>query len=210
MDLSHSLCSNEPPSPSEIPALRAAFADLLVQQLELQLRLDEIEEKVRQHAAVLSPVRRVPLEILSDIFTLAVFDTRRSEAQWSSKTMYTYPDTREWVVALSLVCRHWRRAALVTRSFWSQVSVDCALNEVVSRHIAYDKVGTWLSHQDVLPRVLEVGRKHFEATCCEHDDLVCRYEDASFGEILAAGPILDKLVLWLQDPECLQNLLNLS
>lgn len=204
MDLSHLLYNNDPPEPSEIPAISASLVDLLLQQRRLQLQMDEIEEKVEQHLAVLSAVRRIPLEILSEIFIMAVFGTNRRDY---TPSRVTYPDTRERVVALGLVCRDWRRATLLTHVFWSHVAVDCPLRGRLWSDLSYDKVGAWFSRQDALPRTLEIGSKYLGATCCDGNS-ECRYQNTGLGRLLVEGPVLDKLILRLDSPECLQGLFD--
>ncbi|KAJ3514553.1 hypothetical protein NMY22_g14694 [Coprinellus aureogranulatus] len=209
MDLSHLLCHNAPPEPSEIPLIQASFVDLLLEKQRLELLLGAIEEQVEQHAAVLSPIRKVPLEILSEIFIWPVFGTSSdylSSLPPSRTTMY--PDSMNRVVLLGLVCRDWRCATVITPSFWSKITVD---RECLGRawpRISYDRVATWFSHQNVLPRILEFGQSQYSPWCCGGISGDCRYRSLSLGRLLAQGPVLDKLVLRLDSLQCFQRLFD--
>ncbi|KAJ3514554.1 hypothetical protein NMY22_g14693 [Coprinellus aureogranulatus] len=205
MDRSHLLSSNTPPEASEIPGIRASLAQLQLERQNLEIQMKEIDEKVNQHLALLSPIRRVPLEILSDIFVLVVLGAPLENLSPSQTRMYPYH--RQRLIPLGLVCRDWRHAALITHSFWSYIAVDCQLKGQSSFIMSYDWVGSWLRNQDELPRILEFGNNYgMGATCCDTDQ--CRYLSTTLGRVLADGPVLDKLILRLGSPECLDKLFS--
>ncbi|KAJ7131385.1 hypothetical protein C8R44DRAFT_557252, partial [Mycena epipterygia] len=114
--------SNNPPLESEIPDIRQIISDnqarvdalnvqidaLRIAMERLLLERDEREECVRKHTAVMSPIRRVPPEVLSQIFALTLPHTRR----FDDKPIHGPP----W--RLGHICRSWRRWALADPFLW--------------------------------------------------------------------------------------------
>ncbi|KAF6748510.1 hypothetical protein DFP72DRAFT_789177, partial [Ephemerocybe angulata] len=71
----------------------------------LRAELEGLENRLRQHHSALSPVRRVPPEILAEIFSALVMGVQGSEG-------------RDGLLDLGLVCKGWRRAALSSHRLW--------------------------------------------------------------------------------------------
>lgn len=108
------LKSNDIPLDSEIPAIRKIISDnqarvgtLNARIHELQMAMedliaerDPIQEYVGQLAAVISPVRRMPPDVLGQIFTLTLPHTRRLGE--NLKRVNSAP----W--RLGHICRSWR------------------------------------------------------------------------------------------------------
>ncbi|KAF7356139.1 F-box domain-containing protein [Mycena venus] len=84
-------------------------------------QIQEQEENLENHWAISSPVRRVPAEILCEIFFLTLPWTRRvgnldvEQAPWR----------------LGLVCRQWRTTALVLPRLWSSITLYSSLAKAV-------------------------------------------------------------------------------
>ncbi|KAG7447840.1 uncharacterized protein BT62DRAFT_796032 [Guyanagaster necrorhizus] len=127
------LRSNDLPSSSDILSLkarqaevRASLAELDVAIAKLEAERTRIQEISSQYDTVLSPTRRVPLEILTDIFIYAVE---------SNPSFYNTFDlaTEPW--SLSHVCRTWRVAALnFCPRIWNSMSIHTPmLGEMVKR-----------------------------------------------------------------------------
>ncbi|KAJ7918621.1 hypothetical protein B0H13DRAFT_2269015 [Mycena leptocephala] len=109
--------TNDPPLESQIPFLRDFVArgrarmDVLNPKIALlQSALDELLEErdkldieIREHKGGLSPLRRMPTEILSHIFSLVL---RPSESA-------------PWTV--SAVCARWRTTVISQPSFWASI-----------------------------------------------------------------------------------------
>ncbi|KAJ7625611.1 hypothetical protein FB45DRAFT_921859, partial [Roridomyces roridus] len=118
---SYILETNEPPTESQIPSIRdfisrarshKSLLDSKIAQVqsflqELLSQRDEAENEIRKHEGALSPLRRMPQEILSLIFTSTFSRTLFSEqsAPWIS----------------SAVCSRWRLIAL-SPTFWTTIS----------------------------------------------------------------------------------------
>ncbi|KAF8182140.1 hypothetical protein K438DRAFT_1161991 [Mycena galopus ATCC 62051] len=110
--LSSLFASNDVPLESHIPLIHDIISDgeAELQKLEVMLarlisRRDEIADQVRRHRNVLSSVRRVPPELICDIFALTMLDG----------------DSDPW--HLSHICRTWRALALSYPPLWSLITV---------------------------------------------------------------------------------------
>ncbi|KAJ7744025.1 hypothetical protein DFH07DRAFT_943079 [Mycena maculata] len=123
-ELSHLVAGNEPPQDSEVLTLRKVIAaeqeriDALNTRIEtLQSTLTRLveertarEELIHQHATILSPIRRIPAEILCEIFYWLPC-TRRL----GSHTV----DCPPWWAGN--VCSYWRDSALGDPYLWNSI-----------------------------------------------------------------------------------------
>ena len=113
----HLLRSNIPPSDSEAIDILNVISAVEAQSLHLvqecgpdritKYRLDHIHQFVLAHKGVLSAIRRIPPELLQEIFLTVPWIS----SQWNS--------TIPW--ALSQVCRLWRITALSVSSLWNRL-----------------------------------------------------------------------------------------
>ncbi|KAJ6447803.1 hypothetical protein C8R47DRAFT_999689, partial [Mycena vitilis] len=123
-NLAHLLTSNEPPLESEVPFIHKAIADAQgrIQPLDEQIgslkaqihdlpaalfqfrsRRDEVAENVRRHQSVISPIRRVPAELICEIFlAVSLPDDAVNKPPWY----------------LGHICRSWREYALAYSCLW--------------------------------------------------------------------------------------------
>ncbi|KAK0443991.1 uncharacterized protein EV420DRAFT_1019128 [Desarmillaria tabescens] len=131
--LSSLLRNNDLPSSSDTRTLnacraevRASLAELNVAIAKLEAERARIQEISSQYDTVLSPARRVPLEILTEIFLYAV---ETNPSFYNTFNLATEP----W--SLSQVCRTWRVAALnFCPSIWNSMSIHTPqLGEMVKR-----------------------------------------------------------------------------
>ncbi|KAJ7131376.1 hypothetical protein C8R44DRAFT_665132, partial [Mycena epipterygia] len=120
--LAHLLESNDLPLESEIPLIRHIIADNQARVGALNARInilqiaterliaerDERQECIRKHTTALSPVRRVPPEVMCQIFAWTLPHSRRI----ARATVHCAP----WHV--SHICRSWRDWALANPSLW--------------------------------------------------------------------------------------------
>ncbi|KAF6763362.1 hypothetical protein DFP72DRAFT_841462 [Ephemerocybe angulata] len=110
------------------------------------------------------------------------------------------PDPAKELLALCLVCRRWREAALNTHRLWSSVDIACYFSPTVSR-----KVETWLNRSGALPKRLKIlaGECEESTTPCHQ----CKLSN-ELARFLAEGPRLEHLALQCSTPLCLKGLLN--
>ncbi|KAJ7460318.1 hypothetical protein FB451DRAFT_1096843 [Mycena latifolia] len=127
----HLINSNDVPLDREVPEIHHIIAnsqdrlDALDSQIDslhatlaqLVRRRDEMAEDVHKHKAVLSPVRRVPPELLCAIFWMALPFTRRVQGRANGDLVTQAP----W--HLGQVCRKWRETALAYPHLWSSIHI---------------------------------------------------------------------------------------
>ncbi|EJD35273.1 hypothetical protein AURDEDRAFT_93216, partial [Auricularia subglabra TFB-10046 SS5] len=70
-----------------------------------------VSERLRQSRGLVHPIRRLPPEVLAEVFTACL-----SDEQLHSLSAVPYP--------VSQVCRRWRSVALQTPRLWTYVSVN--------------------------------------------------------------------------------------
>ncbi|KAJ7909380.1 hypothetical protein B0H13DRAFT_2661494 [Mycena leptocephala] len=130
-DLIHLLRSNELPRESEIQTIRdiisegqerlrpldaqistfkAQIRDLQVTLAQFVKRRGEIATHVHQHRGIVSPIRRLPLELICEILTLVHGD------------LWDVEKKPLWY--LGHICRSWRHAALSCASLWSCIIIE--------------------------------------------------------------------------------------
>ena len=122
------LRSNDPPSDKERSLVQQA-----IESAEASLKDDDEREPlanfVRTHKAVLSPSRRLPFELIIEIFRYYI-----ENLDHSYLSEYTPP----W--ALTYVCRRWRQIAVNTPTLWKSLPpirlVGGMQKAELKRHIA--------------------------------------------------------------------------
>ncbi|KAJ7248446.1 hypothetical protein C8J57DRAFT_717805 [Mycena rebaudengoi] len=76
-----------------------------------------VEHHIQQHLAILSPIRRLPFDLLGEIFSWTLPHLYFHEDYFSSMDMSLSP----WV--LTHICRRWRNVSLSLSSLWSNISI---------------------------------------------------------------------------------------
>ncbi|KAJ7905227.1 hypothetical protein B0H13DRAFT_1716755 [Mycena leptocephala] len=126
-EFNHLLATNDPPNDAEIPVIQDfitndqlrldtlnARIDILRATLDrLVLEREGVAESIRQYTAVVSPLRRVPAELMCEIFAWTLPCTRLIDGQ-----MVEQPP---WY--LGHISRPWRNISLTYSSFWSSITV---------------------------------------------------------------------------------------
>ncbi|KAJ7194533.1 hypothetical protein GGX14DRAFT_546033, partial [Mycena pura] len=106
--------------------MRALDAHILHPQAtlaQLSQRRDETVEHLRVHRTILSPVRRVPMELVCTIFEMASAQNRVKFG------------TPPW--QLGFICRSWRQCALSYPLLWSSVTVyPCSSESKIQQLLA--------------------------------------------------------------------------
>lgn len=147
-----------------------------------------------------SPIHHLPPEILSQIFELVSVPGLASESS-------------NHLLALCLVCRAWRGAALAHPPLWSSLYVKARFTARV-----YDKVQAWFRRAGTLPKSLAIRASYHEGCWVDFDylerDLYTFNESATMGELcefaasylvkqLVRGTRLDHLSLYCPSSACL-------
>ncbi|KAJ7888098.1 hypothetical protein B0H14DRAFT_1213384 [Mycena olivaceomarginata] len=117
-DFHRLLTSNDVPLDPQIPFIRDIVSDgqKKVDALEaaiarLTRKRDEIAENIRQHGAILSPIRRVPPELVCEILVLSL----------SSEDDGDMANEPPW--HLGHICRFWRHCVLAYPALWSSITI---------------------------------------------------------------------------------------
>ncbi|KAJ6530824.1 hypothetical protein DFH09DRAFT_1284992 [Mycena vulgaris] len=125
------LTTNAPPEEAEAAFIRAVvsksaarLADVEGETTRLRARLEQLEDECAslsryhaQHEVILSPLRRMPPEILGEIFSWTLPSLREG----MSRSRQDIADS-PWV--LTHISSRWRAAALSTPSLWSLVVLE--------------------------------------------------------------------------------------
>ncbi|KAK0240984.1 hypothetical protein EDD85DRAFT_386222 [Armillaria nabsnona] len=139
---------NDPPSPTEADELRRAVLSyeqqihsLTIEEEKLQQMLMKIHDSVKEKAGllhrekervlagishrkrVLSPVRRLPVEILFQIFLDTIeFPVRRTQSP-DSDNLWDFHPTDNPMWSLECVSKQWRMVAMSFPQLWSYINI---------------------------------------------------------------------------------------
>ncbi|KAJ7467774.1 hypothetical protein B0H11DRAFT_47263 [Mycena galericulata] len=121
------LHSNMPPELSEVPFIQSTIANTDAYLTRLRLGdagIQQLEEEhaslstyLAQNKAILSPLRRMPPEILAEIFVW----TLPSFADASLRDVFNINDS-PWV--LTHISSHWRAVSISTPALWSLITIN--------------------------------------------------------------------------------------
>ncbi|KAK7048061.1 hypothetical protein R3P38DRAFT_3307022 [Favolaschia claudopus] len=120
------LNTNYVPSDAEIPEIRSSLvgpeAELVRLEAEIELtenvlkqlkaRRTSLKEPIDAHKALISPVRRLPEDILEEIFSSCLPSNHNA-----------LMDSAEAPLLLGRICRVWRRVAYSTPRLWSSIHI---------------------------------------------------------------------------------------
>ncbi|KAK7461320.1 hypothetical protein VKT23_008499 [Stygiomarasmius scandens] len=88
----------------------------------LQLQRDRLQDYARQQESLLAPIRKLPVEILTQIFSLCHLDSGYGlEIRQGVQKGET---VKSPILALSHVCSHWRTVSISRPLLWSSISID--------------------------------------------------------------------------------------
>ncbi|KAF5375776.1 hypothetical protein D9757_008972 [Collybiopsis confluens] len=104
---------------AEIDRLEALASDLEARALVLATQKERLLQYASRVKMLLSPIRKLPDELLCDVFDLACgmnyFWVNRA------KTEFSFRDAP--AIAISSVCSRWRKNAMIMPSIWSRISL---------------------------------------------------------------------------------------
>lgn len=189
-NFSHLFSSNAVPKPAEVSSVHGKIADLKHQiQLE-HLILQRLEDEVKRHQALFSPVRRIPPTVLGEIFWLLMPEKMDKVG-------------RKILGSLCQVCKSWRDAARQTCQLWNNIRIN--VSQVSAR--GYERIQVWLSRSGNVPRRITIEDPWSKCACPMSN---CRLTSCvALLKLLTDGPSLDHLHIDKMDGQCIQNLLNL-
>lgn len=98
-------------------ALREEVADLKVRLKQAEGELEHIQEQIDAHSNLVSPLRRIPPELLRGIFAAAAPSILLGLRDMTLAAPWT----------LLRVCRHWHDVCLMYGSLWSSINIEAGL-----------------------------------------------------------------------------------
>ncbi|KAF5332302.1 hypothetical protein D9611_008063 [Ephemerocybe angulata] len=190
--------SNDAPTLVQVDCVQYRV-DTLMRQLEMMAEhVLQLEEELMVYRTVLSPLRRLPLEILGEIFKL-MFP--------SFLNAYDRKEMRN----LGSVCRRWRDALLNASSLWKGVILGPCIcrprttKKSKRRHVGdYDHLLEWFNRAKGCPKGLIYSGVDTGCRCVRVGGR-CFSVDPTVVRFLKEGPALDHLSLQLSGPNCFRN-----
>ncbi|KAK7457761.1 hypothetical protein VKT23_010100 [Stygiomarasmius scandens] len=155
------LSCNDPPPGNDLDSMRTSLGDAQkrIRDIEQQLKALEEQRQILERErntlykyastqkAVLNPIRRIPVEILAEIFTISV-KSATSNAYENALTM----KSARWI--LSHVCARWRGISLTTPSLWTNIELELSKENAAFSPRAF-LLGLHIQRSKHLP--LEIG-----------------------------------------------------
>ncbi|KAJ8084968.1 hypothetical protein PM082_003745 [Marasmius tenuissimus] len=184
--------TNYAPSPLEVADLHriihepeARIRELEAEISRLQSERDRLQAFVNNHRQLLSPVRRLPVEVLKEIFV-----------QCLPVEHLPITSTTEFPLLLTRICRHWKEVAITTPHLWCSIHIyipspaneidgDQFLSIIRQRHEGIER---WLHRSGSVPLNISfsMGELSRDPTELVHE-VVTDWEHANlqFSRILA-------------------------
>jgi hypothetical protein len=130
------LGSNACPAGAEVAAIRSTLqeteGELLAIDNEIELLEAALEQRRRErqalhdyrlaHTALLSPIRQLPPELLTEIFLNCA--PSGPLVKWNAYCHEFFVEEWEASLSLSAVCKRWRNVALAAPGLWSTIRVN--------------------------------------------------------------------------------------
>ncbi|KAJ7603835.1 hypothetical protein FB45DRAFT_811698 [Roridomyces roridus] len=130
----------------ELESQLVSVQNLIALSLE---RAAQLERAIEAHKSIISPIRRLPNELLAEIFSQA------SQAAFYWDDISTSPVTSQAPWLFTHVCRLWAGVALGTRPLWSQISMRLHCIDEEARGVA-SMVKLFLERSGSLPLIVDI------------------------------------------------------
>jgi hypothetical protein len=144
---------------TDISKLDDEMSRLQVVMGQLAAERQSLERSLEEHRSIVAPIRRIPLDVLSEIF---VFCADSSGSNSNSKCF----DVTQAPLQLSFVCNKWRGLAISMSQLWSSISLQGGREDIYSwgrsqtfskRSIRTDMLSTWLLRSGSSPLTLSIN-----------------------------------------------------
>jgi hypothetical protein len=159
------------PAVSETAAIRNFTREIDAEVARKELIIDrllcevaELRRCSEQHKALIAPIRRVPPEVMAEIF----LQLAEIEAETGSCASYLYdygevfekkyivrPFRDQAPLIFGRICRDWRSIALSTPRLWNSISLECRNRKIRSNISLCDM---WLKRSGSLPLSIRLYR----------------------------------------------------
>ncbi|KAF6751201.1 hypothetical protein DFP72DRAFT_908757 [Ephemerocybe angulata] len=195
-DLLPLLSENLPPSPLQAGYIQEVVSDLEARLKTLKLLVEHVERDRSRYKAILSPIRRIPKEIIGEIITAAVPNIVKDH------------DERERLIELCMVSKNWRDAARLASNLWRGITLEPPHPASESQlTIAYDRTVAWLRRGGGLPKIVSFRGSEDRCRCDRGRQCVLKFP--LLAKILVKGPSIHNLTLHLSSTRCFKSFVNL-
>lgn len=141
-------------SDEEIAAVERIMDRLWNKREGLQRNREVLQTRSRHLAAVMAPIKRLPIELLTQIFGMCMpyFEQNPRHVRISL--------AREVPLLVSHVGRHWRELVLSTPSLWTQISFSLRSTRTASQRVHNDiaRMQHWLNYSGGVPLSVAITR----------------------------------------------------
>jgi hypothetical protein len=168
---------------------------------QLQDRLKQLEFRRQGLQSLLSPIRRMPPEVLGEIFAFVLELPAFEKPQRGFEAKIRVDES---LIALCLVCRTWRDAASATPQLWRHLEIP-----LVPSNLRLEKAFRWFDRcKGIANKTLMVDCDFHGYTrdCAEEG---CNLANPELARLLTEGPSFEKLSLCCVGSLCFRALIGL-
>ncbi|TEB28947.1 hypothetical protein FA13DRAFT_1735071 [Coprinellus micaceus] len=188
--LSRLLTSNDPPQPFELVVIENVVSLMDETIANLTAQLDKAKNERQQCQALLSPLRRMPMDVLGEIFGHVV-----SSAE-------SYNQGLRWAVELCLVCRTWQDAAYATHRLWASFELQAS-----GDWREWKRVDRWMKLSGALPKKISVySNQDICHQWMRSPALPCQLAVPRLARLLAEGQTIHTLSISCPHSRCVGHL----
>ncbi|TEB18111.1 hypothetical protein FA13DRAFT_1804091 [Coprinellus micaceus] len=168
-----------------------------IDRIELELQsFDFIVRFFQRHraacCAVLSSIRRIPLEVLGEVFMFQF-----APAETMSKS------GRRQLLSLCLVSKGWQQAAYGTHRLWTELQLERPFTDEVRL-----KAQQWLNRAGSLPKSVSIRAGDMRLGMCMPGNPHCSFANRSMARFLTDGPAITDLTIQCASSSCIRHLLE--
>ncbi|KAJ7702272.1 hypothetical protein B0H17DRAFT_138901 [Mycena rosella] len=162
------------PTTSETAAIRDYIRDTDGEIARILCEVTQLRRSSERHAAAIAPIRRVPPEVIAEIFmqfseSEAGMQTsmKYDELQIIDKAYTVRPCIHKFPLIFGEICAHWRAIALSCPKLWNSISLQCRNTKLQTNISLCD---LWLKRSGSLPLSIRFYREYGEGyfTTKEH------------------------------------------
>ncbi|KAJ3535241.1 hypothetical protein NMY22_g6573 [Coprinellus aureogranulatus] len=197
-DLSSLFSTNRPPTSVESASVEAKIHSLLQERAQVQARLDELDKELRRQRAILSPLRRFPIEVLGEIFSIMMPRVLDEKG-------------RQQLVDLQLVCREWRDTVRLVNRLWSGIEVLPCHQDGEN---TYERTVAWLARAGSVAKTVHWAPPYVQWSYSRpcpywhgnfsgtHTPETCSLANSVLIRLLSEGQQIDTLKLRCEHADC--------
>ena len=128
---------------TDLVLLRSEMDRMLLAYMQLSDRQRALQQCVEEHSVLLAPVRKLPPEVLAEIFRRCLPEPHIQKS----------PDRRLTLLLLTQICRKWRDITLSTPDLWASLNME--LNDSNMSHCV-SVMTRWFSRAHGYPLSLDI------------------------------------------------------